>query len=71
LVGHNTQQIAEALSALANTTQLVTQHLQLPLGACAVITNGRMVWDHDPRDSATQHSGATASCVGGCWRAGA
>lgn len=43
-------QVAEFTSLLANTSELVTQELQLPRGSCAVVTNGRVVWDYDPRE---------------------
>jgi hypothetical protein len=42
-------QVAEAQSLLANTTSLVEQQLQLPAKSCAVITNGRVVMVHDPK----------------------
>jgi hypothetical protein len=47
-------QVAEAQSLLANTTSLVEQQLQLPAKSCAVITNGRVVLVHDPKQQ--EHS---------------
>lgn len=43
-------QVAEAQSLLANTSSLVEQQLQLPAHSCAVITNGRVLWVHDPKE---------------------
>lgn len=44
-------QVAAYTSAVGNSTELVTQVLHLPAGACAVITNGRLLWDADPRQA--------------------
>lgn len=50
-------QVGEALSALANTTTLVTQELALPAKSCAVITNGRVVVVNNPKDPSSQPTG--------------
>jgi hypothetical protein len=57
-------QVAEAESLLANSTALVVQQLQLPAKACAVITNGRVLWVVDPRDPDNPPPGVcTYMCV--------
>lgn len=55
-------QVAEAQSLLANTSSLVEQQLQLPAHSCAVITNGRVLWVHDPKEPDSVTPGRC------CWR---
>lgn len=55
--------MAEAESLLVNTTALVVQQLQLPPKSCAVITNGRVLWVVDPRDSDNTPPGVTGASM--------
>lgn len=41
-------QVKASVALIADVSDMVVKQLQLPLGAAAVITNGRTVWDHNP-----------------------
>lgn len=46
-------QVVDARTLLSSMSDFVKGQLQVAPGAAAVVTNGRLVWDHDPKAAAS------------------
>jgi hypothetical protein len=51
-------QVEHAVAEVAAMSDLVSKQLKVSLGSAVVITNGRLVWDHNPASGAEPVAGS-------------
>lgn len=62
---HVVLQVGHAVADVAAMSDLVSKQLKVPLGSAVVITNGRLVWDHNPATGAEPVAGSKAPALHG------
>jgi len=60
---HVVMQVEHAVATVAAMSDLVSKQLKVPLGSAVVITNGRLVWDHNPTPGAERVAGSEGSPI--------